>query len=95
MSLCSLISGSKHLKKYEDYQESTEHVEANEVDNGEATAAGSLLSRVVVGLWITQLPRQTSQHDLLPGLTCGTSNTEQETTSVTQEQNKRLFNKYL
>lgn len=95
LSLCSHISGSEHRKKHEDYQESTEHVEANEVDNGEAAAAGSLLSRVVVGLWIAQLPRQTGQHDLLPGLACGTSNTEQETTSVTQEQNKRLFNMHL
>lgn len=30
------------------YQESTEHVEANEVENGKVAATGSLLSRVVV-----------------------------------------------
>lgn len=39
-----------HGEMSEDYQESTEHVEADEVDNGEATSAGSLLSRVVVRL---------------------------------------------
>lgn len=66
------------LKRYccctrgNDYQESAEHVEADEVDNGEAAAAGSLLSGVVVRLWIAQLPWQTGQHDLLPGFTCGT-----------------------
>lgn len=78
----------------EDYQESTEHVEADEVDNGEAAATGSLLSGVVVWLWITQLPWQTGQHDLLPGLTCGTPNIEQETT-LTQGQNEGFFHMYL
>lgn len=59
--------------KSDDYQESTKHVEGDEVDDGEAAAAGSLLSRVVVRLGITQLSRQTGQHDLLPRLTCSTS----------------------
>lgn len=76
--LCSNITGTvKHGETSEDYQKSTEHVEADEVDNGKATAAGSLLSGVVVRLWITQLPRQTGQHDVLPGLTCSTPDIEQ------------------
>ena len=72
------ITGTvKHSDTCEGYQESTEHVEADEVDNGKTAAARSLLSGVVVGLWVTQLPRQTGQHDLLPGLTCRTPDTEQ------------------
>lgn len=59
LSLCLNVTDTEHIGISEDYQESTEHVEADEVNNGEATAAGSLLSRVVVGLWITQLPWQT------------------------------------
>ncbi len=72
------ITGTQHSELSEGYQESTEHVEADEVDNGEAAAARSLLSGVVVWLRITQLPWQTGQHDLLPGLTCGTPNIEPE-----------------
>lgn len=55
------------------YQKSTEHVEADEVNDSKAAAAGPLLAGVVVRLRITQFPGQTGQHDLLPGLTCGTS----------------------
>lgn len=54
------------------YQESAEHVEADEVDDGEAAAAGSLLAGVVIRLGIAQLPGQTGQHDLLPGFPSGT-----------------------
>lgn len=73
----------------EDYQESTEHVEADEVDNGEAAAAGSLLSLVVFRLWITQFPRQTGQHDLLPGLSCGTPNRTR--TAATHKHNEGFY----
>lgn len=62
----------------EEHQECTEHVEADEIDDGEAAAAGPLLSGVVVWLGITQLPWQTGQHDLLPRLTCGTPESKQE-----------------
>lgn len=40
------------------YQESTEHVKADEVKNGKAAAAGSLLAGVVVRLRITKFPWQ-------------------------------------
>lgn len=42
------ISHFEHSQMAEAYQESTEHVEADEVDNGKATATGPLLPRVVV-----------------------------------------------
>lgn len=79
-AMCMLRSVSKHYCCWilKDYQKSTEHVEADEVDDGEAAAAGSFLSGVVVGLRITQLSWQTGQHDLLPGLTGGTPNIQQQ-----------------
>ncbi len=55
------------------YQKSTEHVEADEVEDSEVAATGLLLSRVIVGLRVTQFARQTRQHNLLPCLTCCTS----------------------
>lgn len=63
--------GKTRNHRIDSYQKSTEHVKADEVENGEATAAGSLLAGVVVWLRITKLPWQAGQHDLLPGLTCG------------------------
>ena len=50
------------------YQEGAEHVEADEVDDGEAAPAGELLSWVVVGLGVAQLPAHARQHDVLPRL---------------------------
>lgn len=64
------------VRRPEEYQEGAEHVETDEVDYSKVAAAGFLLSRVVVGLWVAQLPRQTGQHDLLPRLPCSTSDTE-------------------
>lgn len=55
------------------YQEGAEHVEGDEIDYCESTAACHLLSGVVVGLWVAQFPWHTGQHDLLPGLPGGTS----------------------
>lgn len=56
------------------YQEGTEHVEADEVEDGEAAAAGGLPFRAVAGLrlWSTLLARHAGQHDVLPGLPSGT-----------------------
>lgn len=76
------ISHFEHNQMAEAYQESTEHVEADEVDNGKATATGPLLSRVVIWLWIAQLAWHAGQHDLLPGLACSTPNSERGTTSI-------------
>lgn len=39
---------SEHIQMCAEYQESTEHVEADEVDNSKAAATGPLLSGVVV-----------------------------------------------
>lgn len=55
------------------YQEGAEHVEGNEIDDGEAAATCHLLSGVVVGLRVAQFSRHTGQHDLLPCLPSGTS----------------------
>lgn len=58
MMLCCLVrpniipppsqSSTAMASRVSRYQESTEHVEADEVDDGEAAAAGSLLAGVVV-----------------------------------------------
>lgn len=73
------MSVSENSEMSEAYQECTEHVEADEVDDGKAAAAGSLLSGVVVRLGVTQFPRQAGQHNLLPRLACGTPDSKQET----------------
>ena len=53
------------------YQEGAEHVEADEVDDGEA-AATALLPR----LRVTIFARHTGQHYLLPCFTCRTPGEE-------------------
>lgn len=60
------------------YQEGTEHVEADEVEDSEAAAAGRLPLRAVAGLrlWGTLLAWHTGQHDILPGLPGGTPTQE-------------------
>lgn len=73
---------SEHIQMCAEYQESTEHVEADEVDNSKAAATGPLLSGVVVWLGITQLAWHAGQHDLLPRLACSTPNIKQEITSI-------------
>jgi len=50
------------------HQEGTEHVEADEVDDGEAAATALLLPEVVVRVRVTLLAGQAGQHNLLPGL---------------------------
>lgn len=56
------------------YQEGTEHVEADKVDDGKLAAAG-LAGRVglIGGAFLARLAELARQHDLLPGLTCCTS----------------------
>lgn len=56
------------------YQEGTKHVEADKVEDGEAAAAGGLPFCAVVGLrlWSALLAWHAGQHDVLPGLPCGT-----------------------
>lgn len=46
--ICAQTFTAQNLLWSKDYQESTEHVETDEVDDGKATAAGSFLSGVVV-----------------------------------------------
>lgn len=60
------------------YQEGTEHVEADEVEDGEAAATGRLPFRAVVGLrlWGALLPWHAGQHDVLPCLPSGTPGAE-------------------
>lgn len=50
------------------YQEGAEHVEADEIEVGEACAAGVLLALSKVGLGVTQLAVAAGQQDLLPSL---------------------------
>lgn len=56
------------------YQEGTEHVEADEVEDGKTAATGRFPFRAVAGLWLggTLLPWHAGQHDVLPCLPCGT-----------------------
>lgn len=54
------------------YQERTEHVKADEVDNGKVAPTSVLLSRVIIGVWVAQLPWEAGKHDLLPGFPCRT-----------------------
>jgi hypothetical protein len=54
------------------YQKCTEHVKADEIDNGKVAPTCVLFSRVVIRLRVTQLPWEAGQHDLLPGLACRT-----------------------
>lgn len=71
------------------YQEGAEHVEGDEINYSEATAACHLLPRVVVRLWVAQFPRHTGQHDLLPRFPGRTS---AEHKFITQRFEKRLWN---
>lgn len=61
------------------YQEGTEHVEADEVEDCEAAATGCFTFCTVAGLRLrgTLLPWHTGQHDVLPCLPCGTPRGEQ------------------
>lgn len=54
------------------HQESTQHEEADEVNDGEVASAAELLSWFVVRLRIAAFPWKAGQHDLLPRFTCGT-----------------------
>lgn len=56
------------------YQEGTEHVEADEVEDSKAAATGGLPFRTIAGLrlWGTLLAWHAGQHDVLPGLPGGT-----------------------
>lgn len=53
MVLSVAVYGNTPNGLIKSYQESAEHVKADEVENGEAAAAGSLLAGVVVRLRIT------------------------------------------
>lgn len=59
------------------YQESAQHVETDEVDDGKVAAACVLLPGVVIRLRVTQLSREAGQHDLLPGLARSTPYVDQ------------------
>ena len=62
-----------HVELADFYQEGAEHVEADEVDDGEAAATVlPLLPR----LRVTRFTRHTGQHYLLPRLTCRTPGEE-------------------
>lgn len=54
------------------YQKGAEHVKGDEVNYCKSAATRHLLPRVVIGLWVTQFPWHTGQHDLLPRLSSGT-----------------------
>lgn len=84
MLVCKKVVMVKHLKvkklivlqtwsNFSMYQEGAEHVESDEINYGKSTATRHLLPRVVVRLWVTQLPWHTGQHNLLPCLSSGTS----------------------
>lgn len=62
------------------YQEGTEHVEADEVEDGEAAATGRLPFCAVVGLRLrgALLPWHAGQHDVLPCLPSGTPGAERQ-----------------
>jgi hypothetical protein len=79
---CALIACGWQALPSLAYQEGTEHVETDEVEDGKAAATGSLSFRAVVllGLWGTLLAWHASQHDVLPGLTCGTPGGERQET---------------
>lgn len=64
------------------YQEGTEHVEADEVEDSKAAATGCLPFCAVAGLGLrsTLLARHAGQHDVLPGLPCGTPGAEKQET---------------
>lgn len=54
------------------YQKGTEHVEADKVDDGKLAAA--VVAGIAVGrTFLTRPIERARQHDLLPGLTCRTS----------------------
>lgn len=54
-------------------QESTQHEEADEIDDGEVAATAELFPWFVVRLWVAAFTWKTGQHDLLPRLACSTS----------------------
>ena len=54
------------------YQKGAEHVEGDEVNYCKSTATRHLVPGVIVRLRVTQFPRHTGQHDLLPRLSSGT-----------------------
>lgn len=62
------------------YQEGTEHVKTDEVEDGEAAATGCLPFRAVVGLRLrgALLPWHAGQHDVLPRLPSGTPGAERQ-----------------
>lgn len=56
------------------HQEGAEHVEADEVEDGEAAAAGVVIHDAVnLRIRVTHLVGETGQHNLLPGFTRRTS----------------------
>lgn len=62
------------------YQEGTEHVEADEVEDSKAATTGRLPLRAVAGLRLggTLLAWHTGQHDILPGFPGGTPRQERQ-----------------
>ncbi len=56
------------------HQKGTEHVEADKVNDGKLAAAVLVGRAVLIGRSFLTWPIKVArQHDLLPGLTCGTS----------------------
>lgn len=60
------------------YQKRAEHVETDEINNGEVAPTRVLLPGVVVRLGVAELPRKAGQHDLLPGFARGTPCLDEE-----------------
>ena len=67
-------------------QESTQHEEADKINDGKVAAAAELLSGLVVGLGVAAFTWKTGQHDLLPRLTCSTPAHTEHHQSVHQHQ---------
>lgn len=70
-------------------QESTQHEEADEVNDGDVAAAAELLSWFVVRLGVAAFTWKTGQHDLLPRLACSTPVDTQTHTQVKEPEHNR------